>query len=169
MRKTYITKMRKEEKTREKRLYIQQLLAVALLGLIAGVVLTKSIFDAGHRIINPGPSSEVKTTKVMADEPVRYCNDAISHIRCAGEDAGLPNVDIRKLIRIAKCESGYKADAKNGTSSATGIFQFLWGTWDANKCSGEKWDFKDNIDCAIKVYKLQGDIPWRSSERCWDK
>jgi hypothetical protein len=169
MKRSRLKRITNAEKKHQKILYIQQMIGVVFLGILAAVVLWGALHSPDKSILDPRGSSKVKTVEIKADEPVRYCGDVISYIRCAGEDAGLPNEDIRKLIRIAKCESGYKPDAKNGTSSATGIFQFLWGTWDSNRCPGEKWDSRDNTDCAIKVYKLRGDQPWHASEACWNK
>lgn len=113
--------------------------------------------------------------KVLADEDkytkrgYKYCFDPLVCIRDVGEEMGFSNRDITTMVRIAKCESGFKANAKNPTSTATGIFQIIIGTWDGNKCSGERWDYEDNIKCAWKIYKLRGTQPWVSSENCWNK
>jgi len=81
----------------------------------------------------------------------------------------MANKDITTMIRIAKCESGFKPDAKNGSSTATGIFQIVIGTWDGNRCDGERWNYIDNIKCGWKIYKERGTQPWVSSINCWNK
>lgn len=99
----------------------------------------------------------------------KYCYDPIVCIRDVGEELGMSNKDITTMIRIAKCESGFKPDAKNGSSTATGIFQVVIGTWDGNRCEGERWDFIDNIKCGWKIYQARGTQPWVSSQGCWNK
>jgi hypothetical protein len=111
--------------------------------------------------------------KVLAEEDkytkrgYKYCYDPIICIRDVGEEMGFKNSDITTMVKIAKCESGFKANAKNPTSTATGIFQIIIGTWDGNKCLGERWDYEDNIKCGWQIYKLRGTQPWISSQGCW--
>lgn len=60
-------------------------------------------------------------------------------------------VDVNTALAIADCESDFKADAKNKTSTARGVYQFLFGTWD-NYCQGDVKNAKDNIKCFMKLY-----------------
>jgi hypothetical protein len=106
----------------------------------------------------------VKT--VAAEE--RYCGDPISYIRCKGEELGEPNEDIKTMIRIAKAESGYNPRAKNPTSTASGIFQIVYGTWNGNDCQGNAFGFKNNIDCARKLLIARGFQPWVASKAIWN-
>jgi hypothetical protein len=102
--------------------------------------------------------------------PTRCDYDAITYIRCAGEKLGMSNKDIMKAIRIAKCESSFEQYAKNPNSTAKGIYQFIDSTWRANCLKdGNVYDFVNNIDCFWKIYKVQGDNPWLSSVKCWNK
>jgi hypothetical protein len=157
--------VRKAELKQEKRLYIQQLIGVAFLGFLAGVIFTKSLYDAGHRNVLPTGLREVeKVQEVKADEP-RYCGDRLSYIRCAVTDAGLTDKNASTLIRIARAESGCKLNEKatNGSSTASGMFQILYGTWNGNDCQGNAFNYKNATDCAIKIYKLRGTQPWETS------
>ena len=95
--------------------------------------------------------------------------DPISYIRQKGEELDVPNRDIRALIRIAKCESHYRPTAKNPNSSASGVMQIIAGTWYHYGCTGDKWDFKDNIDCGFKIYEKSGLSPWNASKHCWQE
>lgn len=81
------------------------------------------------------------------------------------------------LLKIAQCESGNRADAKNPTSSASGRFQFIKSSWEyyGKKLWGDEWvnkdvfNFKDNTDLALYVYKLNGVKDWEESRECWSK
>lgn len=95
--------------------------------------------------------------------------EPLEYIRVRGQELGFDDYTISRFIRVAKCESGLKPDAKNGSSTATGIYQIIIGTWDGNKCTGERWDFVDNIDCAYKLLKNRGFQPWESSKECWNE
>lgn len=138
---------RKEDRRRLFRL----LISIAILTSFAVAVLTKTIYDATHS----KPLSETKVVEVVQAEEIpqrAFCNDVINCIRDVGEELGVDNKVITTAIRIAEAESGYRADAKNPNSSATGVFQFLWSTWDAYKCDGERWDYVDNTRCFYKLY-----------------
>ena len=65
----------------------------------------------------------------------------------------------REALEVAKQESGFKPTAKNPHSSAKGIFQIIDGTWRGYKCAGSILDYQDNMRCAVKIYKSNGD--WR--------
>src|SRR5581483_8973128 len=77
--------------------------------------------------------------------------------------------------RIALCESKNNPHIKNPYSSASGRFQFLWGTW--NHYGKEFWgedfyeknifNYKDNTDLAWYVYKKYGTGDWNASAYCW--
>jgi len=138
-----------------------------LFGLIAGAILTKTLYD----VMNPEILSPINKAVVKEVEAYEIpCDfDPITYIRCKGEKLNMPNQDIMKMIRIAKCESGYNEYAKNPNSTAKGIFQFIDSTWRENCLKdGNVYDFTDNIDCAWKVYKEQNDRPWHSSYSCWN-
>lgn len=146
------------------------LVCAGILGALAGIILTKSIYDATHKpLLNPKGSGSVIVKQVEAYQtPCDF--DPITYIRCKGEQLNMPNQDIMKMIRIARCESGFNQYAKNPNSTAKGIFQFIDGTWRANCLKdGNVYSFVDNINCAWKVYQKQNDRPWHSSIKCWNK
>ncbi len=55
--------------------------------------------------------------------------DIVNQIITQGQALGAPDVVIEAVINMANAESGFKADAQNGTSSATGLFQYINSTW----------------------------------------
>lgn len=177
----------KSSKTFEARDYIfwkkyGNLVAVAIMGFFAGVILSKTLWDIKHpKSTSPKPlgqTIQIKPIEVEAHEtPCDF--DAITYIRCRGEQLGYSNEVIMTAIRIARAESNFRPTAKNAKSSATGIFQFLWSTWDAYKCEGEKWNFVDNINCFYKLYGVQTERyakkgliydfnDWNASRNKWD-
>ena len=70
-------------------------------------------------------------------------------IMVAARDAGInPHV----ALPIAFCESGFNPLIDNNRSSASGLYQFLDGTWE-NYCEGDVYNEDDNLKCFIKLYK----------------
>jgi hypothetical protein len=101
-------------------------------------------------------------SQVMASEPDYKvsCEDVVGYIRCKFYSGELTEQEAITLIAIGKAESGLRANAKNKTSTARGVFQIIAGTWYSNNCTGDPWNFKDNTDCAIKIMKSSGFYPW---------
>lgn len=72
--------------------------------------------------------------------------------------------------RIAYCESSLIPGAKSSSSSATGLFQIIIGTWNAHSCEGDRTNHKDNTLCAKKIMSgPQGLGAWSESFPCWKK
>ncbi len=61
------------------------------------------------------------------------------------------NVNPDTALRIAYCESRFNINAKNNTSTAKGLYQFLDGTW-KHYCSGDRFDEDENIKCFMQLY-----------------
>lgn len=77
--------------------------------------------------------------------------------------------------KIALCESGNTAHAKNPKSTASGRFQFIETTWKyyGIKLWGDEWikrnvfDYNDNTDLAYFVFDKYGVKDWYASKWCW--
>ena len=54
-------------------------------------------------------------------------------------------VDTKTALRIAKCESGFRAEARNPNSTATGVYQWLSGTWSHIGNPGDRLNAEDSI------------------------
>ena len=129
--------------------------------IIMALVYCATTFKTQDTLLSPlGQTISNPVVKVLADEDKRYCGDAISYIRCSGEDLKKSNKEIMTMIRIAQKESGMNPKAKNKSSSASGLFQIIAGTWYSNDCVGDKYDYKDNTDCAWKIQTKRGFQPW---------
>lgn len=157
------------------------LVVAGLLGLIAGSVLTVSLWRAKNTPVTspeaPQQNLDVGTVKgvgkslvdVVEASETPYCYDPITCIRDVGEELGVPNQDILTMIRIARAESSLNPLAKNRNSTASGLFQVIASTWYHYDCVGDKWDFEDNIRCAYKLYQKSGFQPWNASKAVWNR
>jgi hypothetical protein len=74
-------------------------------------------------------------------------------------------------LRIARCESGFNQYAKNKSSTASGVFQYLSQTW-ANTPEGRNglsvFDADANVRAAVRHIAVHGTVPWLSSKHCWN-
>lgn len=144
----------------------------AWLGFFIGAVFTVWFYTKLHPVSPPQPPGQ--TIEVKAEEYTReyYESDPLRYIRFRGQELGYDDYTISDFIKIAYCESGYNPNAKNPNSTATGIYQFINGTWHAY-CKGKNvYNFVDNIDCFYKVLEvdgIKGLNHWNASKHCWDK
>ncbi len=71
---------------------------------------------------------------------------------------------------IAKLESGFNQFSKNKTSSASGVFQYLSGTWkgtDEGKAGLSVFDASANTLAAVKYMASRGNTkPWVVGSKC---
>jgi hypothetical protein len=149
--------------------FIRKYWYVWVMIVLAFLILFRSLKHPSEGILE-APRATIP--QVVAEEPTidYYMAEPIRWIRYRGEQLGADNQEIMKMIRIARCESGFNQYAKNPNSTAKGIFQFIDGTWRSNCLEdGNVYNFVDNINCAWKVYQKQGDRPWKASKACWNK
>ena len=126
--------------------------------LIMGVVLIAGFFG-GNVLVEP-------IEYVQAEEPIKveWTADKIKE-----EIREVFPENPEQMIAIAKCESGLKATAintknKNKTTDG-GIFQIN----STHKTDIDKFDPKQNIAFARKLYDERGVKPWSASKHCWSK
>lgn len=100
-------------------------------------------------------------TQVHAEEVFIPCEKGVEeYLQCLAIKGVITYKEADILTAIAKAESGLKERAKSKSSSASGVFQIIAGTWYSNDCIGDKYNFKDNTNCAIKIMKTSGFYPW---------
>ena len=75
------------------------------------------------------------------------------------------------LAAIARCESGGRYDAENATSTASGRYQALKGTWDGYGGYAEAKDAPPEVQeaWAREAYAKAGTRPWNASRHCWGR
>jgi soluble lytic murein transglycosylase-like protein len=75
-------------------------------------------------------------------------------------------------LRIANCESGFNQFAKNGSSTASGVYQWLSSSW-ANQPAGKTgvsvFDAEANIQAAVWLIAHNKISPWNASKSCWNR
>ena len=80
-------------------------------------------------------------------------------------------LDEKMVSRIIKCESWYHAWAKNKTSTAGWLGQFLIGTWNSSSKRYGRWGHdRFEVEASIAVMtakiKTEGTWAWNASKRC---
>ncbi len=89
-------------------------------------------------------------------------------------------VSTTTAVAIADCESDFIQTAKSQKSTASGVYQFLAGTWShygtklwgAASTTKDVFNARDNIELALFVLKTVGTKDWEAdpaSEKCWSK
>lgn len=130
----------------------------AILGLLAGAILGQTLWNASHKpLLDPKGTGVIKVQQVLAAEP-KFCRDVISCIRDVGTEMGETNSHIMQMIRIAKAESGLRADAmgknRNGTFDI-GIFQ-INDVHGKRISRADRLDYEKNIRFAYQLHQEQG-------------
>jgi len=133
------------------------LILVILAVTVALCILFKSIADSGGKMVSPlAPTPTVTPTPTI--DPT---SDPLIYLRWKGQQEGYDDYTISKLIRVFRCESGFNLDEKAlGKHGDSGVAQIIPGTWLHYGCSGDPFTFKDNIDCAYKIFGKSGFSPW---------
>lgn len=82
---------------------------------------------------------------------------------------------VDRALRIIRCESGGRPDAKNPGSTASGLFQHLASMW-PERATEAGWDGADVFDpvanvavAAWLVYHGGGWSHWGASRACWGR
>lgn len=71
--------------------------------------------------------------------------------------------DYQWAARVSLCESGWRADAKNKTSTASGLFQVLEGWWSGEWSAWpafDPFDAESNVEFAAWLYYTGGPQHW---------
>ena len=76
------------------------------------------------------------------------------------------------MYNIARCESGFRADAANPSSSAGGVYQWLESSFAsysvaAGHAGTSRFEVWPNVDTAGHAIATGGPGPWAASQGCW--
>jgi hypothetical protein len=125
--------------------------------------------EARKKAAEEAAKRKAEQTRVLAVRPaVNYGDGEIQQI--IRNAAAKYSVDANLLLGIAKCESGFNPAAKNRNSTASGLFQFIRGTW-AGTPQGRQgisvFDAQANAEAAAWKISQGGLSAWNASKRCW--
>ena len=76
------------------------------------------------------------------------------------------------MTKIVFCESGFNPLAKSQTSTATGLAQFIIGTWNRTpqgKAGRSRLEAEANLSAMAWLMDKEGTPPWNASKHCWSK
>jgi hypothetical protein len=154
IRKRYMTKRRR---------YNKNFYAIATLIIIFGSLFTWIGLEA-QALVKQQPVIEPVVITKVETIPEMITRYAIEN-----------NVDPATALHIAQCESNFNPLAKNKNSSATGVFQWIIGSWKyySNIYWQDTTDYRlnseKNIELAMLVMRDKGFGDWNASKHCWNK
>ena len=137
------------------------------------------------------PTDDVPERPIVTRSGSRSLDDVPAPVLAAIQNLW-PEAEWNRALTVAFCESGFRVDAANPTSSARGVFQLLipwrrdpgsgrtvWGweyTPDGEKLSAAAglgiseanatWTIA-NITVAHAIWQRSGWSPWNASRNCW--
>jgi len=132
------------KQTKENLIDITLIIAVVIVGVTAIICLTVSYITVFNK---KEPTPLQQPTAQVSMNPYLFETIESKIVRLAKESDVLPET----ALRIARCESNLDPLAENDKSSASGIYQFLDGTFESY-CEGDVYNPEDNIKCFLKYY-----------------
>lgn len=112
--------------------------------------------------LNPSSTPSPTITPSATPTPTPKAYKIIQKISETWKDE--PKEDLMLALRISDCESGFNINAKNKTSTASGLFQFISDTWiRVRKYMGASTDLAlryntdENIRTAYALFTLRKD------------
>lgn len=153
--------------------YRAAIVAGALVGSLVTLVYFSLKRNPSYASYNaPGHSIGATGDIVLAVSQTPYCYDPITCVRDVGEELGVSNKDIMTMIRVAKCESGLRAEAINANTNRTvdrGVLQI--NTVHKRLSNADAFNFEKNIRFGWQLYFESGKTfrHWASSKKCWNQ
>ena len=124
------------------------------------------------RLLTPGTAAAQPMSASVEDEAPALTNEAPPQTPPASDVPALIaeasqrwGLDSTQMLRVAWCESKYDPAAYNRRSGASGLFQFIPGTWSrASAAVGMGWaspfDPVANVEAAAWLMKTEGPRHW---------
>jgi hypothetical protein len=119
----------------------------------------------------PDNPSQRQTNSGRDYEGKTYSKEEV--IQLIKDYSALYSINETLALSIARCESGFNQFAKNKTSTASGVYQYLSSTWKATdqaKIGLSVFDAEANIKAAVSYIASRDHAqPWNASKHCWNK
>lgn len=122
--------------------YKLALLSIVVILLCVSVCFAKPLNNQ-EEVENVTTSQIATSTLIVEQESV---SDMIIRLTVDSD------VSTSTAIRIAKCESQLGTQMVNPNSSARGVYQFTYGTWNYACGGGDVMNNELNIKCFLKLY-----------------
>jgi len=122
--------------------YKLALLSILVILLCVSVVYAKPL-NSQEEVKNGNTVANIATTTTPEIESVR---DMIVRLSVDSK------VSTTTALRIADCESKLGTQMVNPDSSARGVYQFTYGTWNYTCGGGDVMNNELNIKCFLKTY-----------------
>ena len=142
-------------------LIYKKIVLIILILLTCFLLYPKKGISSADKIPVPHLDSNSSVVIYISEVPKPTVEELI--ILKAKEYGINPNI----ALRIAKCESDYNTLAKSPISSASGVFQFISGTWQSvvkmrgqDYTLSDRFDAEKNIDNAMWLMKTEGLHHW---------
>jgi hypothetical protein len=129
-----------------------------LLLILLAIMMVVAWMWRDQELISPVPDF---IPQAHAEEIVIPCEKGVAELlECRAVAGEITFRQAKIMLAIAKAESNLKERAANRHSTARGVFQIIASTWYNYDCVGDKYSWKDNTICAIKIMKRSGYTPW---------
>ena len=137
--------------------FLMVVVLLALVGARAANAATVEFDGNRYQVEELAPAAAL-SVQVFSDDPVeRWAPLVAKHFD--------PD-DVDLALRIIDCESGGDPNAKNPTSSASGLFQHLRGWW-AGEWSFDPFDPAQSVKYGARLFYDGGSSHWNASRSCW--
>lgn len=120
--------------------------------LIGALILLVLVVLTIRNIKSTEVPNEVVTRNVLPVNKDKELKDPKEVRQYVGAIAEREGLNVRVVDRVVNCESKYNIHARNGTSTAKGLAQFLDGTW-RNNCKGDVFNAQHNTKCFMDNFK----------------
>ena len=145
-----------KNKNINKGLVIGFVLIAVIAFLVSGLITFLQMIELGvtntaHFLADPVPAYAMTNVNTSVEEKNVLYTANMSVQDKIRFYAGVYDVNVDDALRIAKCESGFRADAENINGSATGVYQFIRKTW-KTYCGGDIYNADHNITCFMMHY-----------------
>lgn len=122
---------------------------MGILILIAILLLVFFLYRDTMLIINQDKVGTRNVLPLNKDKELKDPKEVRQYVGAMAQARGL---SVTKVDTVISCESKFNIYARNRTSTAKGLAQFLDGTW-RNNCKGDVFNAQHNTRCFMDNFK----------------